>query len=49
MADTGDIVWPEKAKKAIEQGLKTVLSEVCIDLEELKAHGSAVGDSKVYV
>lgn len=46
-ADTGDIVWPEKAKKPIAEVLEAVLAGVGIDLEGLKAHGSAVGDRKM--
>lgn len=47
--DRGDIVWPEKAKKGLEEVVGAALKVVGLRVEELGEHGRRVGDRKSYL
>ena len=46
-ADTGDIVWPEKQRKPVDEVLGPVLEELGISCADLQCHGLAVGEKKM--
>jgi REP element-mobilizing transposase RayT len=47
--DTGDIVWPEKPRKGLEEVIGPVLKVVNIDADRVVLHGRAVGEKKMLV
>lgn len=45
--ETGDIIWPEKTKRPLEQVIEPVLEEVGLAADELRGHGRVTGDKKM--
>lgn len=45
--DTGDIRWPVKRRKSLEEAVKPILKELDLSKEDLRMHGRAVGVKKM--